>query len=194
MTYQLIVIGASYGGTDALSRLLPSLSNVTNLPIIIVQHMKASFDSFLANQLNNSCKHHVKEARDGDVIREGAIYIAPGDYHVLVENNRTLALSKDTQVKFARPSIDVLFQSASDVFKSHLIGLLLTGANDDGAEGIFYINRAGGITIVQDPSSAVMPIMPKAAISKGGVDKILSLDEMPSYIKQLVTDDVTSKE
>nr|MCH9744409.1 chemotaxis protein CheB [Gammaproteobacteria bacterium] len=126
------------------------------------------------------------EAQDHESICDKVIYFAPGGYHLLVESDRTLTLSRDDPVEFSRPSIDVLFESAADAYESTLIGVLLTGANHDGAEGIASIYDQGGVTIAEDPDTAVMATMPQSAIDTGKVHQILPLDRMANYISSIV--------
>lgn len=183
---EMIVIGASYGGIEALKVLLPTLSRITSLPVVIVVHIKASRDSYFPIQLNNLCRATVIEARERAVLKEDHIYIAPGGYHLLIENDKSLSFSEDAPVCFSRPSIDVLFQSASLVFDNKLLGVLLTGANEDGAEGIEAIHQRGGITVAQDPATAVMNTMPQAAIDTGEVDYIVPLKSIAAVINNIL--------
>lgn len=185
-SYQLIVIGASSGGIEALTTLIPKLSEMVDLPILIVQHIKANAENLFSKRLDKLSAHHVKEAGDQEGILEKTVYLAPGDYHLLIESNKTLTLSKDDPVCYSRPSIDVLFESAADAFQSQLIAILLTGANRDGANGIAYVHDQGGVTIAQDPEEAHISTMPESAIETGKVDQILLLDQMPHYIQSLL--------
>ncbi len=180
--YEVIVIGASFGGVAALSGLLPGLSKITDLPIVVVQHTKASVGNSFADQLDLLCCAKVKEAQERECLQKGVIYIAPGDYHLLIDIDGVLQLPKDNPVQYARPSIDVLFESAVDAYGEAVIGVLLTGANEDGVAGIVAIHQAGGLTIVQDPKEAEIAIMPAAAIKTGKVDYISSLSDIPTFI------------
>ena len=176
--YQAIVMGASAGGTAALEKLLPLFPPNYPLPIIIVQHLHPLQGSFLVEHYNSLCALRVKDADEKEEIKAGTIYFAPPNYHLLIEDDRTFALSVDRSVNFSRPSIDVLFESAVDAYHSHLIGVILTGANHDGAAGLRRIGRSGGLTIVQDPAGAEHSAMPKAAIAAADVDHILPLLEI----------------
>lgn len=187
--FKLIVIGASYGGINALKDLLPQLCSLTDLPLVVVQHMKLDEKKLFVNHLNQLCSHKVKEAVDNDPIKDKHIYIAPADYHLLIEPSFELSLSKDDPVSYSRPSIDVLFESASDTYQSRLIGILLTGSNHDGANGIVTIKENDGITIAQDPNTAVMPTMPQSAIDTGKVDHILNLDAIPELLTSILKED-----
>jgi two-component system chemotaxis response regulator CheB len=127
----------------------------------------------------------IKYAEDKEKIRKGCVYIAPPDYHLLIEDDRTFSLSVDAPVNYSRPSIDVLFESASDVFSEHIIGIILTGANSDGSLGLKRIKERGGLTIVQSPQSAEYPVMPTAAIAETDVDYVLDIEEIADKIKEL---------
>ena len=127
----------------------------------------------------------IKEAEEKENIQSGTIYFAPPNYHLLIEEDRSISLSNEEKVNYSRPSIDVLFESASDVYKSELIGIILTGANDDGAKGISCIESNGGLTIAQDPATAKYPIMPRSAIDTESVDYILPLEGIPVLLIKL---------
>ncbi len=162
--YEATVIGTSSGGLEALSAILPFLPAETSLPAMVVQHRAADSEHFPATHLDESSSVRVREAEYGEPVRAGTVYIAPAGYHLHVEPDRTLRLSVDAPVHYARPSIDVLFRSAADVFRDRLVGVVLTGANDDGAEGVKYIKRQGGLVLVQDPATAYVDTMPRAAL------------------------------
>lgn len=185
MTFKAIVIGVSAGGLKALSTLLSSLPDFFPTPILIVQHMAASDDSFIAEHLDGLSKITVKEAEPRECIVEQHAYIAPGGYHLLVEEDYTLSLDSDERVHYARPSVDVLFECASNVYGQQLIGLILTGANEDGAAGLAKIKERGGVTIVQDPTTAQAPEMPRAAIMKSNVDYVVCLEDMSELLCKL---------
>lgn len=182
-TYGAVAIGASTGGLYALKRLLPALPDDFPCPILIVQHISPTSDNYLTVILDKISRIHVKEADEKEIILPGTAYIAPPDYHLLVEADKTLSLSVEDKVNYARPSIDVLFQTAADAYKENLVGILLTGANADGSEGIHYIKKRGGFTIVQDPQEAESPVMPNAAIQRCDPDLILPLE---GIIEQLI--------
>ena len=134
--YEAVVIGVSTGGLEALSTVLPALPEGISMPTIVVAHRAADSDNFLASHLNDLSKVFIKEAEYGEPIRAGTVYLAPGGYHLHVELDRTLRISVDPAVNFARPSIDVLFFSAAEVYGDRLVGVVLTGANSDGAAGL----------------------------------------------------------
>jgi two-component system chemotaxis response regulator CheB len=170
-----IVIGASSGGLKAITAILSALPEDHKIPILIAQHLSPRSDNFWIQNLNNITKYKVKEADEKEPVVEGMVYIAPPNYHLLVEYDKTLSLSADQKVNFSRPSIDVLFESAADVYGENLIGILLTGSSRDGATGIVKIKDKGGITIAQDPLEAESPPMPVAAIATSKVDHVLAL-------------------
>ena len=185
-----VVIGVSAGGLTALTSLLPVLPAEYPLSIMVVQHVHPSSDGYLIELLDKQCSLHVKEAVEREKIEPGTIYIAPPNYHLLVEMDMTMALNVDDKVRFSRPSIDVLFESAADVFENHLVGIVLTGANDDGARGLRSIKEHGGLTIVQEPTEAEFPLMPEAALSMSHVDHVLPLAEIGRLLVQLGEENV----
>jgi len=165
--YEIIVIGASHGGVRVIADMLPKLSAFTSLPVLVVQHTKESSGHDFSDILNTVCRHTVREVVMDDTVKLNTIYLAPGGYHLLVELDFSLTLSKDDRVSFSRPSIDVLFESVADAYGPSAIACLLTGSNHDGAKGIAEIHHQGGLTFAQDPETAVMPDMPASAIKTG---------------------------
>ncbi len=190
--YQALVIGVSAGGLKALSQILPKLPKDFPLPVIVLQHRgdvvyePINKIDFLINYFQECCQVPVKEAIGGSKISSNTIYIAPAKYHLLIEKNNSFSLSLEPPVNFSIPSIDVLFESASACYKNRLIGLILTGANSDGSIGLKVIHINGGLTIVQDPLTAEVDFMPKAAINSHSVDHILPLDDIALFLYQLV--------
>jgi two-component system chemotaxis response regulator CheB len=180
--YAAIVMGTSAGGLHALLELLSALPVDYSLPLIIVQHRSKSEDTLLEEILQKKSLLNVKQADEKEIIKPGTVYIAPPDYHLMVETNETFSLSSDEPVHFSRPSIDVLFRSAAEVYNKALIGIILTGANEDGADGLKAIHEQGGYTIAQEPSDAAYGVMPRAAIRTGVVDKVLSLTEIIAFL------------
>jgi len=176
------MLGASAGGVQALGTLLSLLPGDLQVPLVIVQHMHPAEGSGLAELFSHSCPLVVKEAEDKEEIRAGTVYFAPPGYHLLIEIAGTFALSVDEKVNYARPSVDVLFISGAHVWCSQLLAIVLTGANNDGAKGIQLIKKCGGTTIAQDPATAAFPAMPQAAINTGAIDKVLSLEEIGTFI------------
>jgi two-component system chemotaxis response regulator CheB len=180
--YKIIVIGCSMGGITALEKLLSPLPSSFSIPIVIVQHISPVSENYLVDILNDSCNLIVKEVDEKEKIKKGHIYIAPPDYHVLIETDFTFTLSLEDKVNFSRPSIDVLFETAADCCKNKTIGIILTGANNDGASGLKKIKNAGGITIVQEPIEAKISTMPKAAIKSTGPHYILKLEKITGLL------------
>lgn len=188
MKYKAIVIGASAGGLNAIKTVLTSLEAGFAASILIVQHLSTHSDGYMARYLNEMCKINVKEADEKEKILPGNVYIAPSNYHLLVEKDETISLTVDPKVNYSRPAIDILFDSAAEVYRDELIGIILTGANSDGSEGLKKIKALGGLTIVQDPSTAEADFMPKAAIKSTEVDYILSLNKISNKLIKLVRD------
>jgi two-component system chemotaxis response regulator CheB len=185
VNYEAIVIGVSAGGMKALDTILPHLPADFALGIIVVQHLHPSAEDALVRRLDKSCELAVKQADEKESVAPGVIYIAPPDYHLMVEEDRTFSLSLDEPVKYARPSIDVLFETAADAYGSRLVGIVLTGANTDGSHGLKRIKESGGLTVVQDPSTAEIETMPRAAIAASKVDHILPLEEIGPFLVSL---------
>ena len=182
---EAVIIGVSAGGMKALGTLLPRLPQEPCYAVIIVQHVREGSDNFLVDYLDRTSSIHVMEAEEKDSIRPGIAYVAPAGYHLLVEEDRTFSLSTDPPVNFARPSIDVLFESAADAFDDGLIGVILTGASSDGARGLARIEMNGGITIVQDPKTAEAPVMPMSAIRATKTHYVLTIDQIGDYLLKL---------
>ena len=184
MRCDLVVIGTSWGGLDALRRLLDNLPDELDVPIAIAQHRGAgSVDRGLESILQRRIARRVHEVDDKDPIERAHIYLAPPDYHLLVERG-SFALSTGERVQYARPSIDVLFESAADAYGEGVIGVVLTGANEDGAAGLARIAERGGTAIVQDPETAERRTMPDAAIA-AAAPTVLPLEEIAPYIATL---------
>ena len=188
-----MAVGVSAGGFQALSRILPALPEDCPVPVLLVQHMPADAGALIQEQLDQICALRVKEAEDKEPIRAATVYLAPGDYHMLVEQDRHLALSVDARVNYARPSIDVLFESAAEVYGDGLVGVILTGANQDGARGLARIKALGGLTVVQDPRTAHVDVMPRAAMAATRVDHVLGLAEIGTFLRRLIEKDKLKK-
>jgi two-component system, chemotaxis family, protein-glutamate methylesterase/glutaminase len=184
----MVVVGVSAGGFAALPRLLGPLKASFSLPVIIVQHEAPNAGDFLPQYLCRHCRLPVKQADEKESIKGGMVYLAPPGYHLLIEEDRTFALSVDDPVNHARPSIDVLFETAAEVYGEGTIGVILTGANSDGAEGLKRIKAAGGHTVVQEPSTAESAYMPRAALAATVVDTVLPLDQIGPYLNGLAED------
>jgi two-component system, chemotaxis family, protein-glutamate methylesterase/glutaminase len=181
---EAVVIGASAGALDALSTILPALPAAYALPVMVVVHLPPDKHSILVDLLQTKCAIRIREAGDKEPILAGNVYLAPPDYHLLVETGRTLALSSGEPVLYSRPSIDVLFETAADAYGAGLIGIVLTGANKDGAKGLKAIGTAGGTAIVQDPLSASASAMPQAAIDAWPDARVLSLEQITVYLRE----------
>ncbi len=183
--YDAVVIGASAGGVEALSKILPAMNAALNFPVLIVQHISPYSDNFLVNYLDQLAEIKVKEVEEKEQVIPGVVYMAPPNYHLLVEEDKTLSLTVDEKVNFSRPSIDVLFETAAMAYGQKLIGVVLTGANSDGAAGIKLIKQFGGLTIVQDPTTAYVDIMPMAALENVHVDHVLKLEEIAPFLNAI---------
>lgn len=184
--YALIVVGTSWGGLNALSTLLDGIEDEIELPIVIAQHRGTdSAPDALERLLQEHVARPVVQASDKEPLRPSRVYVAPPDYHLLVDGHG-LALSTDARVQYARPSIDVLFESAADAYRERTIGIVLTGANADGAAGLKRIKEAGGVAIVQDPRTAEAATMPTAALAASAADAVLPLEEIPHFLRGLV--------
>ena len=182
---QLLVIGGSAGSLEVLLAVLPGLKAELSFAIIIVLHRKTSADSSLSDLIRAKTKLKVKEADDKDDILPGWIYLAPADYHLLIETNHTLSLDYSEKINYSRPSIDVTFQTAAETYGANLSCLLLSGASADGADGLKLVKHYGGLTVVQDPACAEVPYMPQKAIEKSKPDYILDRGAMAGFINSL---------
>jgi len=186
--FRLVIIGGSAGSLEALLKIFPWIDGSLNMALVIVVHRKSSSDSQLSSILHDKTSWPVKEAAEKEMIQLRHVYIAPGDYHLLFENDHSFSLDDSEKVKFSRPSIDVSFESAAEVFGKHLTGILLSGANDDGVEGLRQIKHHGGTCIVQEPATAEMPFMPQQAILHGPVDSIVLPDtEIGKFVAAMAT-------
>jgi two-component system chemotaxis response regulator CheB len=184
MAFEIIVIGASYGGLSALQVILPEFSPDFPLPVVIVQHRRKDADDGLCAYLGKRSRLPLSEPNDKEAVEAGHVYLAPADYHLMIEKS-IFALSTESPVGYARPSIDVLFESAADVYQERIIGVILTGSNGDGARGLSRIKSLGGFTVVQDPLDAESSAMPEAAIKATEVDRILPLTEIAPFLNEL---------
>lgn len=185
MRPQLVAIGTSLGGLNALIEVLKMLPESLRVPVVVVQHQAPNPDGSLAELLQQYTRLAVVEAEDKTTMAGGTVYLAPPDYHLLVEAPGSLALSTEGPVRSARPSIDVLFETAAEAYGPALVGVLLTGASADGAAGVAYIKAHGGRVVVQDPSTAESGVMPAAGIAATIVDYVLPLDRIGSHVASL---------
>lgn len=182
---EAVVVGASAGGIEALLALLHGIPPPWRLPVVVVLHLPEGHQSHLAEIFAERLHMPVHEAADKMPVARGSLYFAPPGYHLSIERDRCFSLSCEPPVRFSRPSIDVLMASAADAYGPALAGFLLTGANDDGAEGLLRIHMGGGITAVQDPEEAQIPTMPRAAIALHRPDHVLALRELRTLLLQL---------
>ena len=186
--YEMIVIGCSMGGMRALHDIFGALPQDFPVPIAVAQHRYKTSNEALPSYFRRHTSLDVVDAIDKQWVQPGTVYLAPADYHLLVDRNEgkgELSLSVDAAVAFSRPSIDVLFESAADAYGQTLIGVVLTGANADGARGAARIKQMGGFVIAQDPKTAESPAMPEAAIATGRVDRILPLERIGPFLVEL---------
>lgn len=187
MSYEAIVIGASSGGMNALKLITSTLPENFSMPVIVVLHVSPHSNSQWISLLNEKAKLNIKEADEKEQINTGTIYIAPPNYHLLIEKDKTFSLTIDGRVNFARPAIDVLFESAAEVFKNKLIGIVLTGSSNDGTKGIQKIKNNGGLVIIENPETAESPGMPASAINAVNADYILSLENIVKLVISINT-------
>ena len=181
-----MVVGASAGAIDALQQLLPAIAQAEGPPIVAVVHLSPRGKSVLPEVLARRCPLPVREAEDKQPVASGTVWIAPPNYHLLVEPDRTFSFSVDEPVNFSRPSIDVLFESAADAYGDAVVAVLLTGASADGAAGLARVKLRGGRAIVQDPASAECATMPAAGIAATAVDYVLPLERIGEHLLSLV--------
>jgi two-component system chemotaxis response regulator CheB len=180
-----VVIGTSAGGVEALSQLLPALPADGQAAVFVVIHLPRERPSLLVEIFGGKCAAPVREAQDKEPVEPGTVYFAPPDYHLLVDEGPQTALSADELVNFSRPSVDVLFESAADVYGSRLLGIVLTGASHDGAAGLAAVARAGGRAVVQRPATAQAPIMVEAALARTPSAAALTLGEIAEVLAGL---------
>jgi two-component system chemotaxis response regulator CheB len=182
--FELIVVGCSLGGMQALQVVLEQIPKDFTVPIAVVQHRHRRSNEALPLFLAKTSKLPVVDVEDKQFIRPGAVYLAPANYHLLVERG-VFTLSVDEAVAYSRPSVDVLFESAADAYAKGVVAVVLTGANSDGARGVKRVKARGGFVVVQAPETAEAPAMPEAAIAAARVDRILPLDRIGPYLVEL---------
>jgi two-component system, chemotaxis family, protein-glutamate methylesterase/glutaminase len=185
MPFELIVVGGSWGGMRAIASVLEALPADYDLPIVVAQHRPpGTKDDLLEQVLSRSSQLEIVAPSDKEPLMPGKVYIAPPDYHAIVEPGH-LSLNVDERVQFARPSIDVLFESAADSYGERVVGVLLTGVNEDGAAGLARIAAAGGFTVAQNPATAERPEMPAAAVGRGAARRVLDLEQIGPFLAGL---------
>jgi two-component system chemotaxis response regulator CheB len=185
MGCEALIIGGSAGSLDVLLSVLPHLNEDLSFPIIVVVHRKHGPESLLANLLSGKTSLIVKEADEKEAIRAGFIYIAPSDYHLLVENDHTFSLDYSEKINYSRPAIDVTFEAAAAVYKEKLVCMLLSGSNSDGVNGLKAVKAFGGIAVIQDPICAQVPYMPTQAAENVKIDYTLSIKDTAEFINLL---------
>lgn len=185
MKCEIIIVGASLGGMSALKILLGGLTKTFLTPLVIVQHRLSRSQDGLVTYLQKWCALPVTEPDDKEPILNKHVYLAPADYHLLLERRGTFSLSTEASVLCARPSIDVLFESAADVYGANGVGVILTGASEDGAHGLARIKSAGGVTVIEDPATAQCPVMPQAALDTGAADHVLAIEQIAPFLSTL---------
>ena len=186
MNYDLVVVGGSWGGMRAVEAILDGLGGESPAAFVVALHRGPTEDTRLARLLQRHTTLSVHEAEDKDELRPGHVYLAPADYHTLVEADGTIGLSTEERVRYARPSIDVLFRSAADAYRERCVGVVLSGANEDGADGLRRIKELGGVAVVQAPESAERSEMPEAAIAATDADVVLPLGEIGRFLRGLL--------
>lgn len=180
--FDIIVIGASAGGLAALEKILPTLGSYIPIPIVIVQHISPDSGNAIVNLLQKYSGVELSEPLDKEPILANHIYLAPADYHLMIEKDKTFSLNFGPKENYCRPSIDVLFETASEVYLSRTLGIILTGANTDGTKGCLSIKKYSGTVIAQDPNEATISVMPLGAINANCTDFILNLDDISKMI------------
>lgn len=184
-SYQLLIIGGSAGSLSVVLKIIPLLKKEMNLAVIIVFHRKSSEDNTLIDVLSSRTDFTVKETEDKDEIQSGVIYVAPADYHVLIEKNKTISLDASEKINYSRPSIDVTFESAAEAYTDSLICMLLSGANADGVQGLLIAKRLGAYIIIQDPQTAEVSYMPEQALQKTQPHLLLNSDDSDQLLSVL---------
>ena len=190
----LLVIGGSAGSLEVTLKILSGLTLSLNFAVVIVLHRKATHDTSLTDLMANQTMLTVKEAEEKEDIKPGMVYLAPANYHLLIEMDHTFSIDSSEKVLYSRPSIDVTFQTAAEVYGSSLAALVLSGANADGSQGLKAIAKVGGLTIVQDPASAEVNYMPEAAIAATPVDYVLEAKDLTDFINSLSASQLQNKQ
>lgn len=185
MKHRAVVMGLSSGGMDAMKMIFSALPEDFSIPIAIVQHISPRSDSEWIQILNSQYRICIKEAEEKEDLRSGTVYLAPPNYHLLLEKNGSFSLSIDERVSYARPAIDVLFETAAEAFGEEVVGVVMTGSNHDGSAGLKKIKECGGVTIVQDPKTAFSSYMPQEAIKRVAPDHVLDLQGIIEFLKSL---------
>ncbi len=185
MERKILLLAGSAGGFSVILNILKSLERPIRIPVIVIVHRNPKYASSIEDTLSKALVQKIKTADDKEAIENGTIYFAPAGYHLLVEPDYSFSLDISEPVQYSRPSIDVTFESVAEIYKENCTAILFSGANQDGAQGLLMIKRYGGKTFVQDPATAEVPIMPEAAIQIDAQERILTIQEIKDYIKQL---------
>ncbi|MGV3698255.1 chemotaxis protein CheB [Flavobacterium sp.] len=184
---KVLIIGGSAGSLDVILQVLPKLEHIDTITIILILHRRNSDDNVLEELLRMKSSLNVREIEDKTAIKAGRIYVAPADYHLLIETTLLFSLDVSEKVHYSRPSIDVAFESASDVFGERLVALLLSGANSDGTQGLLEVKKRGGMVLVQSPDTADVAYMPAFALKHMAPDKVVTPSEITKFIKEMVS-------
>ncbi len=180
---KLLLIGGSAGSLQVVLSILGAMGRAYPMPVLVILHRNHVFESSLEDLLTARTQLAIKEVEEKEPILPEIVYISPADYHVLVEQDHTFSLDYSERVNYSRPSLDVTFRSAADIYGTGLIALVLSGGNADGAEGMQYIQDKGGFTIVQDPQTADVPYMPQQVLLRMKADLVVPTDELPGLIR-----------
>jgi two-component system chemotaxis response regulator CheB len=182
---KILLIGGSAGSLQVILSVLAAMGRGYLMPVLVVLHRNNVFESSLEDLLSSRTQLSIKEVEEKEPALPGVVYLCPADYHVLVEQDHTFSLDYSERVHYSRPSIDVSFRSAADVYGAGVAALLLSGGNADGAEGMQYVQAMGGLTIVQDPQTAEVPYMPQQVLLRMAVDLVVPTEELPGLIRGL---------
>jgi two-component system chemotaxis response regulator CheB len=187
--YELVVIGGSAGSLSVVLNILPHLKKQMNICVMVIFHRKATEETGLVEMFSHRTELDVREMGDKDELAPGILYIAPADYHVLIEKNKTITLDYSEKINYSRPSIDVTFECAAEVYRKKLLCVLLSGANADGVEGLSQARKLGASIVVQDPKTAEVPFMPQSAVNRVTADLLLNDHNIGEFVKLLMTAD-----
>jgi len=183
--FDLVTIGVSTGGVDLLLELLPALPADFPAPLLVCLHAPADTTASLAETLDHRSRIHVTEAQNQQLLQPATVYLCPGGYHLHVEHDGRCSLSVDAPVNYARPSADVLFDSAAQIYRERLLAVVLSGAGDDGAEGVRRVRQLGGVVVVQDPADALLADMPRAALQAVQPDHLVKTEHLATLLLRL---------
>jgi two-component system, chemotaxis family, protein-glutamate methylesterase/glutaminase len=182
---KLLVIGGSAGSLQVILSMLLAMGQEYPLPVILILHRNSGVESYLEELLSSRTHLLIREVEEKEVLKPGTVYVCPADYHVLVEQDRTLSLDYSERVNYSRPSIDVTMRSAAEVYGAGLVAILLSGGNADGVDGMEYVKEQGGMTVVQDPATAEVPYMPQHLLIRMTPDRVVGAGELPRLVREL---------